>query len=139
MFFDLERTSRFEGFGGDWLGRRSRRLLGRPFMIRNLVRRMITNESSKINELNEKIKMLESRLAGLTASAPIVTGVTGSNPRKLRRVNTSKREKLGPLPAVLANAPKRHVAFLFSCEFATLSLGCPLTRCSQMKDGLTQD
>jgi hypothetical protein len=103
-------------------------------MIRRLIRAMSTinstSESVTINQLTQKIKLLELKLASLPSSSsasPTAEGSiagdssTSGYTKKIRRLKTAASSLLGPLPPILANAPKRHVAFLFSCKLVLRS------------------
>lgn len=67
------------------------------------------------SQLVARIAVLENQLALLSVAS------TPSRPKASPHA-TMKKPGPGPLPEVLAKAPKRHVAFLFSCKFDYLKL-----------------
>lgn len=73
--------------------------------------RMITTPSHPSREqLLARIQQLESKFNSLSIPLP-----PSDLPKKHSQHSNVKGPGLGPLPEVLARAPKRHVAFLFSC------------------------
>lgn len=104
------------------------------FMTRTMSTTSITASSlPTIESLQLQIQQLQLTLATLTTTASTSTTTSTINhtptltptdtplsKKKLFRKLKSLGAKLGPLPPQLANAPKRHVAFLFSCKLSTV-------------------
>lgn len=81
---------------------------------------MSTTAEPSRQELLDRIAHLEAQLSqASTSSLPPPAAPKPPFRTKLRRSapKTTKKPSPGPLPDILAKAPKRHVAFLFACAW----------------------